>query len=74
MKNTQLTAVQTPAGNMTFKEAKIIIECKLFEVTTVAPDDFHDDEARKFIVDAHAETKGYHKVVFGEITNVWIRK
>jgi flavin reductase (DIM6/NTAB) family NADH-FMN oxidoreductase RutF len=42
MKKTKLTAIQTPAGNMTFKEAKIIIECKLFEITTVSPNDFHD--------------------------------
>jgi flavin reductase (DIM6/NTAB) family NADH-FMN oxidoreductase RutF len=74
MKKTNLTAIQTPAGNMTFKEAKIIIECKLFEITTVSPDDFHDDEARKFIIEAHEEAKDYHKIVFGVITNVWIRK
>ena len=74
MEKTKLTAVQTPAGNMTFKEAKLIIECKLLEITTVSPDDFQTDEARKFIVDAHAETGDYHKIVFGEITNVWVRK
>lgn len=74
MKNIKLTAVQTPAGSMTFKEAKLIIECKLFEVTTVSPDDFQTDEARKFVVDAHAETGEYHKIVFGKITNVWVRK
>jgi flavin reductase (DIM6/NTAB) family NADH-FMN oxidoreductase RutF len=65
---------QTPAGNMSFKEAKLIIECKLFQVTTVSPNDFQTEEARKFIVDAFNETKDYHKIVFGEITNVWIRK
>jgi flavin reductase (DIM6/NTAB) family NADH-FMN oxidoreductase RutF len=74
MEETKLTAVQTPAGNMSFKEAKLIIECKLFQVTTVSPNDFQTEEARKFIVDAFNETKDYHKVVFGEITNVWIRK
>jgi len=74
MKNTKLTAVQTPAGNMTYKEAKIIIECKLIQVTTVSPDDFLVEDNKKFIVDAHAETGEYHKVVYGEITNVWIRK
>jgi len=74
MKNTKLTAVQTPAGNMTFKESKLIIECKLVQVTTVAPEDFYTEESKKFVTDAYAETKGYHKVVFGEITNVWVRK
>jgi len=74
MKNTKLTAVQTPEGNMTYKEAKLIIECKLIQVTTVSPDDFLIAENKQFIVDAYAETKGYHKIVYGEITNVWVRK
>ena len=74
MKNTRLTAVQTLDSNMAFKEAKIIIECKLIEVTTVSPDDFYTEEGRKFIEDAYAETNAYHKMVFGEITKVWIRK
>jgi len=74
MKNSKLTAVQTPSGNMTFKEAKLIIECQLVEVTTVSPDDFETEEGRKFVVEAHAETKEYHKIVFGEITSVWVRK
>jgi flavin reductase (DIM6/NTAB) family NADH-FMN oxidoreductase RutF len=74
MKESKLTSVQTPAGNMTYKEARLILECKLFEVTTVAPDDFYTEEGRKFIVEAHAETGEYHKIVFGEITNVWLRK
>lgn len=74
MKETKLTSVQTPAGNLTYKEAKIIIECKLFEVTTITPDDFQTEDARKFMIDAHAETNDYHKIVFGEITNVWVRK
>jgi len=74
MKNTKLTSVQTPAGNMTYKEAKLIIECKLISVTTVSPNDFLVEENKKFVVDAHAQTKAYHKIVFGEITNVWERK
>ena len=74
MRNTKLTAVQTPAGNMAFKEAKLIIECTLMQVTTVSPDDFYTEEGRKFIVDAYAETNGYHKIVYGEITAIWVRK
>ncbi|MDR1343376.1 MAG: flavin reductase [Prevotellaceae bacterium] len=74
MKESKLTSVQTPSGSMAYKEARLIIECKLFEVTTVAPDDFYTEEGRKFIVDAHAETGEYHKVVFGEIASVWLRK
>ncbi len=74
MRNTKLTAVEMPSGNMAFKEAKLIIECKLVQVTTVSPDDFYTEEGKKFITNAHTETGDYHKVVFGEITNVWVRK
>ena len=74
MKEHKLTMVQTPDGNITYKEAKLIIECKLTEVTTVSPDDFLTDEGKEFITSAYAEVKAYHKLVFGDITNVWERK
>lgn len=74
MKETKLTAVQTPDGNPTYKEAKIILECRLAEVTTVAPEDFYNDEDRKFVTDAHAETGDWHKLVLSQITKAWIRK
>ncbi|MDR0575340.1 MAG: flavin reductase [Tannerella sp.] len=74
MKESKLSSVQTPSGNMAYKEAKLIIECKLTEVTTVSPDDFYLEEGRNFVMDAHKEANDYHKIVFGEITNVWVRK
>jgi len=74
MRSTKLTAVQTPSGNTAYKEAKLIIECRLVQVTTVSPGDFLTEESKKFIADAHAETHDYHKLVFGEITNIWLRK
>jgi flavin reductase (DIM6/NTAB) family NADH-FMN oxidoreductase RutF len=74
MKESRLTSVQTPSGNMTYKEAKLVIECKLSEVTTVSPEDFYTEEGRSFVVEAFDETKDYHKIVFGEITEVWVRR
>lgn len=74
MKETKLTAVQTPDGNPAYKEAKIILECRLAEVTTVAPEDFYNDEDRKFVTDAHAETGDWHKLVLSQITKAWVRK
>ena len=74
MKETTLTAVATPSGNMAYKEAAVVLECKLSEVTTVTPDDFLNESDKQFVVDAHAETGEYHKMIFSEITNVWIRK
>lgn len=74
MKETKLTAVQTPDGNPAYKEAKIILECRLAEVTTVAPENFYNDEDRKFVTDAHAETGDWHKLVLSQITKAWVRK
>jgi flavin reductase (DIM6/NTAB) family NADH-FMN oxidoreductase RutF len=72
MKETTLTAIQTPSGNTTYKEARLIIECKLAEITTVSPEDFYTSDGKTFVEEAYEEVKEYHKMVFGEITNVWI--
>lgn len=74
MKNHQLTAVETPSGNMTYKEASLVVECELTEITTVQPDDLYTEKGRDFILDGYNEAKDYHKLVFGKITNVWVRK
>ncbi|MCD7972458.1 MAG: flavin reductase [Candidatus Azobacteroides sp.] len=74
MKESTLTAVQTPSGSMSFKEAKLIIECELSEVTTVSPDDFSEPSSRQFIEEGYGDAKEYHKLVFGNITGIWVRK
>jgi flavin reductase (DIM6/NTAB) family NADH-FMN oxidoreductase RutF len=74
MKTHQLTAVTTPLGNIAYKEASLIIECELTQLTTVQPDDFYTDEAKAFIASGYEDAKDYHKLVFGKITNVWRKK
>jgi flavin reductase (DIM6/NTAB) family NADH-FMN oxidoreductase RutF len=74
MKENTLSYVKTPSGNVAYKESKLIVECKLTEITTVTPDDFYLQEGKDFVAEAHGEAKDYHKLVFGEITNIWIRK
>jgi hypothetical protein len=59
---------------MSFKEARLIIECKLTEITTPNPNDFCTQEARDSINAAYKEANHYRKYVFGEITHVWIKK
>jgi flavin reductase (DIM6/NTAB) family NADH-FMN oxidoreductase RutF len=73
MKETKLTPIQTPNGNMTYKEARLVLECKIIELTTVSPDDYYTQEAKDFIIEGHNEAKEYHKLVFGDIVNVWIK-
>jgi flavin reductase (DIM6/NTAB) family NADH-FMN oxidoreductase RutF len=51
MKEVELTSVQTPSGDMSFKEARLIIECKLTQITTPNPNDFYTQEAKDYIND-----------------------
>jgi len=74
MKEAQLTSVQTPSGDMSFKEARLILECKLTALTTATPDDFYTQETKDYIDEAYKEANQYRKLVFGEITHVWMKK
>jgi flavin reductase (DIM6/NTAB) family NADH-FMN oxidoreductase RutF len=74
MKEVELTSVQTPSGDMSFKEARLIIECKLTQITTANPNDFYTQEAKDFVNKAYKESSNYRKMVFGEITHVWVKK
>lgn len=74
MKEVELTSVQTPSGDMSFKEAGLIIECKLTEITTPNPNDYYTQEAKDYIKEAYKEATDYRKYVFGEITHVWEKK
>ena len=74
MNETTLTAVKTPLGNTTYKQARLVIECKLVEITGVHENDFYTDDAKKFVKEGFDDAKDWHKLVFGEITNVWVRK
>ena len=73
MKEAELTIVQTLSGNMSFKEARLIIECTLTAITTPNPDDFATQEAKDYINEAYKEASDYRKFVFGEITHIWER-
>jgi len=74
MKEVELTGVQTPSGDMSFKEARLIIECKLTALTTPNPNDFYLQEAKDYINETYKDANEYRKFVFGEITKVWVRK
>jgi flavin reductase (DIM6/NTAB) family NADH-FMN oxidoreductase RutF len=74
MKEIELTSVQTPSGDISYKEARLIIECKLTALTTAIPDDYYIQEAKDAINEAYEEAKVYRKFVFGEITHVWVKK
>jgi flavin reductase (DIM6/NTAB) family NADH-FMN oxidoreductase RutF len=73
MKEVELTSVQTPSGDITFKEAGLIIECILTGISIANPGDFYSPEAKEYINKAYRELGDYRKYVFGEITCVWVR-
>ena len=74
MAQTNLTPFMTPDGYPAYKEAKIIIECKLIAASTVSKDEFYTDEAKTFLQEGYDEAKDWHKLVYGEITNILIKK
>lgn len=73
MKEVELTTIETPSGNVSFKEARLIIECKLVQITIPKLKDFYSQEARKWLEDTYKSPNDYRKYVFGEITHVWIK-
>ena len=74
MAQTQLTPMATPDGYPAYAEAKIIIECKLIAASTVSKDEFYTEEAKTFLQEGYDDAKDWHKLVYGEITNIYIRK
>jgi len=73
MKETGLTAIQTPCGDISFKEARLIIECKLMQITIPNINDFYTQEAKDYLNEAYKKVTDIRKYVFGEITQVWIK-
>lgn len=74
MEEVELTSVQTPSGNMTFKEARLIIDCNLTQITAPDLNDFYSQEAREYVNEVYNDPKEFRKFVFGEITHVWVKK
>lgn len=75
MKEVELSSIQTPSGDITFKEARLIIECKLLQITTPNfPNDFYSKEAIDYMKEPYKDPNQHRKYVFGEITHVWLKK
>ena len=74
MKEVELTSSETPSGNMSFKEARLIIECNLTQISTPNLDDFYSQEAKDYLSEIYKDVGEHRKYVFGKITHVWIKK
>ena len=74
MKEVSLVAVQTPAGNITYEEARLVFECRLTQMTTPALEDFYAPEARAYLEETYQDRGEQRKYVFGEITALWVKR
>jgi len=75
MKEVKLTGIPMPSGNMAFEEARLVIECKLTQITVpVFPDDFYLQEDLDYLTEPYKDPGEHRKYVFGEITEVWVKK
>ena len=74
MKEVGLTTIETPLGNMAFEEARLIIECRLTQVTVPNVDDFYSEEAKEYLAKAYTDPGEIRQYVFGEITGVWAER
>jgi hypothetical protein len=75
MQEVELTSIELPSKNMSFKEARLIIECKLTQITTpIFPNDFYSQDAIDFLSEPYKDLGEHRKYVFGEITSVWVKK
>jgi flavin reductase (DIM6/NTAB) family NADH-FMN oxidoreductase RutF len=74
MKEVELTAIGTPLNNTSFKEARLVIECNLAQISVPQINDFYSKETQKYLTEAYQDLGEIRKYVFGEITAVWIKE
>ena len=73
MNETELTVIETPLGNTSFEEARLIIECKLTQISTANVEDFYSEESKAYLAEAYKDPGEIRQYVFGEITGVWVK-
>ena len=74
MNEVKLTSIGTALGNVSYKEARLIIECKLVQISAPNFDDFYTQEAKEYLTEAYKEAGDIRQYVFGEIMQVWEKK
>jgi len=68
IKETGLIVTHTPSGNITFEQARMVIECRKLYHDELRPDKF----VMKEILHRTYPDKDYHKIFIGEITNCYL--
>lgn len=73
MDKVKLTKIETPTGNIVFEEAKLILECDLTAIIMPNKENFYSENSKKYIEEAYKDENEYRKIVYGEITNIWVK-
>jgi len=61
-----LDPIETPLGNVAFKQARLLIECRKIYQDDIRPEQFLSFDVEKIYVE-----KDYHRFYIGEIVKVW---
>lgn len=69
-----LTPLETPTGLMSFKEARMIVECKKMFVQEIDTANLTEPYKEKVIKDFYTKDTAKHEQFISEITNIWIKK
>ena len=69
LKETKLTTLCLPSGEMAFKEARIIFECRVIYQDSLSAETTPDKEKKRYY-----KTGRFHKMYVGEITAIWCKE
>lgn len=72
MRESTLSAIEISPGVVAFAEAKLIIACRLTQVTTPAVSDFRTLETREYLNKAYQIPTDQRQYVFGDIIHAWV--
>ena len=74
IKEAGLTPLQTPAGLMSFAEARMIIECKKMLVQELDYTNLTEAYKAPILKESYESEPAKHQMFVSEITNIWIKK
>jgi flavin reductase (DIM6/NTAB) family NADH-FMN oxidoreductase RutF len=63
-----LTSIASPAGSVSFSEARLIVECKKIYAQDIKPELFMDPD-----IDKNYPNKDYHRMYVGEVISCYVK-
>lgn len=74
VKESGLTPIETPAGSMSFGEARMIIECRKILVQELDYANLTEPYKAKIMEESYNNEPAKHQLFISEITNIWLKK